>query len=445
MTIIKLKINPMKGIRKYIILLLLAPAAIIQAQPVGDSLTLSDVLNAVIANYPDLKRAEQDLVAADAKIGLTKTARLPDVAFSTGYNRMGPVTSFNFGGKNVQLSPENMYNATFSVSENLYDFGKTSSNLAVDEKSKEMVQTNMDQARQRLSMAVMGNFYTISYIQEAIRIKDDQLKNLNDHLEFIQKKEASGSATQYDILSTKVRISAVENQKTDLLTALEVQICQMNSFLGRPQNSALALKKEIRMAEEISSVDSLCSLAFANRYEMIMAGQKEEISQLKLNAIKAQNNPSLNFQAQGGYKNGYFNKNMEDIGKFNYIVGVGLKVPIFDANRTKFAKMQANADIQGRQQETELIRRNITNEVVESRVNALAAQKKIKQSELQVQQATQAYNLAEVSYKAGAITNLDLLDSYTALSESKLALYKTRIDYSVSMQKLKIALGEKIY
>jgi len=92
-----------------------------------------------------------------------------------------------------------------------------------------------------------------------------------------------------------------------------------------------------------------------------------------------------------------------------------------------------------------MLRRSITNEIVESRANAEAALKKVKQSELQLQQALQAYNLAEVSYKAGTVTNLDLLDSYTAVSESKLVLFKTRIDYTVNLQRLKIAIGERIY
>ena len=83
--------------------------------------------------------------------------------------------------------------------------------------------------------------------------------------------------------------------------------------------------------------------------------------------------------------------------------------------------------------------------MVECRANAEAALKKVKQSELQLHQAMQAYKLAEVSYQAGTITNLDLLESYTALSESKLALFKTKIDYTVNLQKLKIALGERIY
>jgi len=425
---------------------LLVPAAFVQGQnATGDSLTLSGILNSVLNDYPSLKKAEKDLISADAKIGLTKTAYLPDVNFSTSYNRIGPISSITFAGKNLNLYPADMYNATFTVNENIYDFGKTSKNVDLSEQSKEMVKLSVEQIKQQLSTAVMANYYTICYLQEAIQIKDDQLNTLNEHLQFVQKKAASGSATQYEVLTTKVRMSALENQKTDLQTSLQIYFSQLNSFLGKPQGSSHLLKKEIQLQQFLPSVDTLCNQAFANRYEMKIALQKEALNKLRLNVIKVQNNPSLNFNASGGYKNGYLNSAFEDVGKLNFSVGVGLKVPIFDANRSKYTKIQTNADLEGTQQETEMLRRSITNEIVESRANAEAALKKVKQSELQLQQALQAYNLAEVSYKAGTVTNLDLLDSYTAVSESKLVLFKTRIDYTVNLQRLKIAIGERIY
>jgi outer membrane protein len=435
----------MKYLLKYIIVLFLAPAMSLQAQTTVDSLTLASILTTVVNDYPTLKKAENDLMSAEAKINLTKTAFLPDINFSTSYNRIGPVTSIAFGGKDFQLNPDNLYNATFSISENIYDFGKTIRNIALDEKNMELVQLSVDQIKQQLSMVVMGNYYTICFLQEAIQIKDDQLNTLNKHLQFVQKKAETGSATQYDIMTTKVRISSIENQKTDLQTTLQIQISQMNSFLGKPLSNSVVLKKELQVQQMIPSIDSLCNMAFANRSEMKIARQKENIAKSKLDVVKVQNNPSLNFNATGGYKNGYFNSALQDVGKLNYVVGVGFKIPLFDANRAKYAKIQANASLEGNQQETELVRRNITNEIIECRANAEAAFKKVNQSELQLQQALQAYNLAEVSYKAGTITNLDLLDSYTSLSESKLALFKTKIDYTVNLKRLKIALGERIY
>ena len=64
---------------------------------------------------------------------------------------------------------------------------------------------------------------------------------------------------------------------------------------------------------------------------------------------------------------------------------------------------------------------------------------------MQLQQAQKANSLAETSFKSGTITNLDLLDANTALSECKLMLLKSRIDYVASVYRLKAAIGERLY
>jgi len=75
----------------------------------------------------------------------------------------------------------------------------------------------------------------------------------------------------------------------------------------------------------------------------------------------------------------------------------------------------------------------------------LLLKKKIKQFELQLSQAKKALSLAEISYKSGVITNLDLMDATTTVSESQLSLLKAQIDNVVNQYKLKVALGEKLY
>ena len=176
----------MRKINKLIIAILLLSTATTFAQVTNvDSLTLSGILTQVMTNYPLLKKAEKELLSADAKMDLTKTAYLPDVNFSATYTRIGPVVSIPFGGKNLELYPPDVYNATVSINENIYDFGRTNKNLALDKKSKEMIQLSVGQTKQRLSMAIVGNYFSINFLQEAIKIKEDQLKNLNEHLSLI--------------------------------------------------------------------------------------------------------------------------------------------------------------------------------------------------------------------------------------------------------------------
>ena len=64
---------------------------------------------------------------------------------------------------------------------------------------------------------------------------------------------------------------------------------------------------------------------------------------------------------------------------------------------------------------------------------------------MQLEQANEALSLAKASYQSGVITNLDLLDAATAVSESQLLLLKSEIDYVVNIYNLNASLGEKLY
>lgn len=427
-----------------LLLSLFVTGGLFAQQTAQDSLTLSDVLNIVMKTYPTLKKTGNDLMAADAKISLTKTAYLPDVNVTASYSHLGPISQITLPGMGTfKLYPADNYSAAVNVNENIYDFGRTSKSIAVDQNNKNMILLMNEQTKQRLSSVVMNFFYNIGFIQEAIKIKDEQLNMLNEHLNFVQKKVTTGSATQYEILATKVKISGVENQKTDLLTALEVQIEQLNTYLGNPSGTNITVKTDVLSAQILSPRETLLSQAYANRIEMKLSKQKDEISKSKLDLVGVQNNPSINVFGSGGYKNGYIPNTATP--KINYVAGVNVKIPIFDANRSKYTKMQVQAEMANNEEDTELARKTIINEVTESRANAEAALKKVSQSELQLKQAQEANRMAETSYKAGTITNLDLMDSYTAVSESKLALYKTKLDYTLNIAKLKLAVGEQIY
>ncbi|MDD5185027.1 MAG: TolC family protein [Paludibacter sp.] len=439
----------MKSINKLITVLLFTPIVTMSGQNVvmhqpTDSMNLSSVLNEVIKNYPSILKAEKELDASDAKIGLANSAYFPDINITSSYAHLGPVSSITIPNMGTfQLFPGDNYSAALNINQSIYDFGKTAKNIAFEKQSKDMTKLAVEQIKQGLSQRVVGVYYPIVFLQDAIKIKDDELATLNEHLRYVQKKAETGSATQYEILTTKVRISSIENQKTDIQTSLQVLQSQMNSLIGKPQDNKVLLKKDLNVSEIILPADSLFAYAFEHRDEMKMARQKTEMAKTRYQMVSTQNNPALNFFANGGLKNGY----LPDLSALtpNYTVGVGLKIPIYDANRTKYSKLQVKANMEGNDQDTELAKRNIVNEVVESRANALAALKKVSQSELQLQQSQDAYSLAETNFEAGAITNLDLLESYTAVAETKLVLLKTKIDYTVSLLKLKIAVGEQIY
>jgi outer membrane protein len=410
----------------------------------ADSLTLSYVIDRVIKTHPSIKESEEAVREADAKIGLAKSGYYPDVDVTGNYTRIGPVSTFFIPGQgNFKLFPENNYSISLNLNENVFDFGKTSKSVNYENENKVLAREKVDLVRQNLSLMTINSFFVISYLQDAIEIKDKQLSDLQEHLDFVTKKHETGSAIQYEILTTRVKISAVESQKIDLETSLNVQRSVLNSLLGLPASSSFNVTRDNSEAVIGVQDDSLISYAVTHRDEMTIAKERSTLAELHYNVVKTQNYPLINVFASGGWKNGY----IPNLNTFtaNFAAGIGVTIPFFDAGRNKNNMLLAKSSILENGMETELTRRKIQDDVVQNEENLKSAQKKVDQFTLQLSQAEQAYALAEVNYNAGAITNLDLLDASTNVSESRLMLLKTQIDYIVSVYRLKAALGQRLY
>jgi outer membrane protein TolC len=413
-------------------------------EPPADSLSLKSVIQQVISTYPSVKIAEEAIRNADSRIGLAKTGYNPVIDMTASFANLAPVTKLTFPGLGTfQLYPANNYSASINYQQLVYDFGRTHQNIELENANKNISEQTLEQVKQKLSVYTVNNFYMLLFLQAAIKIKDVQLATLNEHLQYVEKTMATGSATEYQVLTTKVKISTVESQKVDLVAALTTQQAALNSLLGNNQASNPVVRNELIVEPPVIVSDSILSYAFHNRDEVLINEKRASLAELRFGMTKLQNKPLLSFEASGGAKNGY----IPGLAKFtpNYVVGLGLRVPLFDGMKNKYNIAQAQSGITSISFESELTKRNISNEVYESEALMFAAKKKVDQSELQLKQASKAYSLAETSFKSGVITNLDLLDANTSVSESSLMLLKARIDYVTSVYKLKAALGQRIY
>jgi len=410
----------------------------------GDSIDLQQIVTRVIETHPSVLKAEEAINSVEAGIGLARSAYYPDIDLGAGYTRIGPVPAIsvpNLGS--FDMAPADNYNAAVNVRQTVYDFSKTKTNIQLAESNKDIAEKNIDLVRQRLSMITITSYYNIAYLQEAVHIKDLQLGILEQHLDFVTRQKETGSATDYEILSTKVRISNAKNQKLDLETAHDNQVAILNSLLGVPENTKIVVKNRLLIKPINYEFDSLISYAILHRNEMALAGLRQKQAELRFHSVKIENNPTLSAFASGGIKDGYFPDLYQP--KANYVAGLGLRVPIFTATRHKYNLQWATSDISSIKNDIEFYRREISSEVFQNATSLQASKRKIDQSELQLEQAQEARRLAALRYTSGTLTNLDLLDNESYEAESRLTLMKARIDYLINSARLEISIGKQGY
>ena len=415
-----------------------------QVESVKDSLTLKDIINVVITTHPTVKSAAEAINNANTRIALARTGYYPEADVTAGFTNLGPVTKLTIPEMGTfQLFPENNYSASLNYRQVVYDFGRTRQNIEFETENKVLGEQVLEQVKQKLSLYTVNTYYTLLFLQAAIKIKEEQVSALNEHLLQVEKMISTGSATEYQLLATEVKISNVEGQKADLIASLNAQRASMNSLLGNDNETIPVVKSDLAVSVSGIASDSLLTHAFQNRDEILLNQERISLAELRYSIVKLQNKPVISFQASGGAKNGYVPK-LGEI-KPNYVIGLGIRIPVFDGMKGKYNILQAQSAITTLAYESDNERRNISNELYEAVAYLNSARQKVSQYKLQLEQAEKANSLAETSYKSGIITNLELLDASTSVSESRLFLLKAQIDYVVSIYKLRAASGERIY
>lgn len=435
----------MKSISLVVAVLILSSATSALAQVTApDSLSVKQAVEMTLKNHPAVQQAEYGITATQAGIAASRSELYPNIGFNGEYTRIGPVPSFELPGQgSLELAPRNNYNLGVRLEHTLYDFGRTKSNIQLAETSHQTAADNVERVKSGLAYETIGVFNNILLLHHRIAVLDDQLQTLNQHLVISVKKMAAGTATDFDTLTIEVKVAVVRSERIDVVRALNTQEIMLRQLTGLNADAPINLRGDFSSDELPLNRDSLTAVADKQRPELILAHDAESSATARMAMMALGDKPLLALSVAAGFANGY-EPNL-NTWRGNYVAGVNLKVPFFNGHRTKHLVEEAKAELKSAQEHTSDVKLRVNAEVLEAVAAVNSNLEKIASAETQVHQAEKAVSMARVRYNAGVITNLDLLDAETTLSQAKLIHLRALYDYTVSLNSLDRATGKKVW
>jgi outer membrane protein len=412
-------------------------------QSAKDSLSLQDAINLTLQNQPLIEQALEQVNAADAKIKQQDSYYYPKINGYLSYARIGPTPSIDFGGNNFELAPANNYNAHITAYQLVYDFGQRDAEVDLYKSYKISSLDKLILIKNNLTYQTVQLFYAILFLRKSVDVKDEQINNLNRHLEVTTKKYESGSATDFDILTTKVRIADAENQKIEIVNELNKYEIKLRTVLNLPSDYQLNLTGKFTVDSLNTDSATLLNTAFQNRPEMKLARDAEQSSIVSKQVASFTNIPTLSVLADYGLTNGY-QPNI-DVLRGNWVFGINATIPIFYGNLKDAKVEEAEANIKSSSANIQSVERDVKVDVEQAFQDLKANKLKIGTTEVQVEQAVEAVSRAELQYQYGVITNLDIIDSETSLAQARLLYLQSQYKYIISNYQLKKAIGETLF
>ncbi len=424
-------------------ILLTAGAAIAQT-PVQDSLSVQEAVRIAIRNNPAIMKAADDINATEAGVKQSRSSYFPDMNGSASYSRIGPVQELTVPGLgSFSLFPENNYDISLGLQQNVYDFGRRSAGVELAKSGVKLSRDNLDAVKSSLAYQTIQTFYTILLLQENIAVVENQIFDLEQHQKIAEKRVQTGSATEFDVLTTRVRVASAQSAKLDIVDMLKKQNIRLRQLLAVSDDAPLRLKGEFTINPPPDSVGPLISLALNQRPEILLSKDSESAARIQYKLASMGKMPMINMSLSYGFKNGYF-PNLNAL-KANWVAGMRLQVPVFEGFRTRYRKEESHARVRAAIHHQDDMTNLVVSQVKQAFSEVRTSNEKLKNAELQVRQAEQALSMAKVRYQAGVITNLDLLDAETSNAQANQVFLRAKYDYVTSQYRLEQATGTQLW
>jgi outer membrane protein TolC len=410
-----------------------------QNQP--DSLTLHKAVQFALTNQPSLEQVQAQIKAARAQVGQAKSARYPQLSAKGDLSYLSPVSSLELNGQTFQIQPKKIYNIHLAAQQLITNFGKTQANIQLAKSRTLTARQQAEVVKWTISYFTAQTFYSVLFEERNIKVVNKQLKQLSSDLDIAQKKLHAGAATNYDVLTIKVRLAEAKNQKRDLQNQRDkLKITLRRLFGWKPSRSVpVAGVLTTKPVQHMSGLNAI----YKNRPDYQELLNKEKTLRQAYKVSKLSKRPQLTAGGTAGFKNGYVPDLNEILG--NYTIGLHLTVPIFSGFSHHYRKQEAKANIHSAKAATIKLQRQIQADISKAESDVQTGKSKLSTAHLQIEQAKKGLILARIRFKNGAITSNDLLAAETALAQARFQDVTTIYNILLSQYDLRKAMGVKIW
>ncbi|MEA2765528.1 MAG: hypothetical protein QOK07_1932 [Gemmatimonadaceae bacterium] len=333
-----------------------------------------------------------------------------------GTNPFSSFGSLGFGAKN-------QYNLGLSLSQNLFAGGRIQAQNAVANAGRRSAEIELAAQRAQLRLDVTQEYFDAALADRLVALAESSAVQTENVLKQTQLARTVGNVSEFELLRAQV---SAANQRPIVIqrqSDREVAYLRLKQLLNIPLDSPVQLTTAVDDVTAINSALEAAGLggdtSATSRATVREAAAAIDAQRGLLKVAKAQRFPTLALTSQYG-KVAFPLTNFPQSGDFrtNWTVGLASQIPLFTGGRIKGEQLVAEANVREAQARYDQVREFAA---LDSRVtlsNLFQARSAWQASLGTAEQARRAYSIAEVRYKEGISTQLELNDARILLEQA---------------------------
>ena len=427
----------MRRVAGLLVLLWIFPLTATAQEPIrkGETVGLDRCLAIALERHPSLLAATGTIRAGESRIGQARSGYYPQVGGSAGYSRNEPISS----GQRSSLSTDvyNSYSSSLSLSQNLYDFGKTSTQVKIQELNRDSSLADRENVRALVIFGVKQAYYALLQAQQSREVNRETVGQFQQHLEQARAFFEIGTKPKFDVTKAEVDLSTARLNLLSAENAFRLAQVALNNAIGLPEAPEYAIEAQLSFQRVDVDLDATLKKAYDRRPDLQSILVKKRSLEESIELARKGYYPSVSGNASYGWGGGEFPLDK------GWSFGAQLNVPLFSGYSTKYQMDEARANLEVTTANETTLRQGIYQDVKQAWLNLQVAADRVGTAELTVRQATENLELANGRYAEGVGNPIEVTDALVAVSNAKTAHITALYDYRVAQASLDKAAGER--
>lgn len=443
----------------------------------GSKLTMDDCIQIALKNSPLINKAYFNYKVSQNDEKIAKASYFPTIGVGTGY-------TYNSNTSNRYSSTSDTYNAQASLSQLIWNFGKTNAQIRMQKFNKISALFNFDDIVLDTIFSVKTNYYNVLAAKATVDINRAYVQINERNYQRTKAYFDEGIKSKIDLVNAEVNLSDSKVTLVESIKAYQNAIVQLNNsmyvaytpnyeisstetFNFKQQEIPVNLekiseKKDISKTpdpvsdatltskvEKMDVIETFKFKPFPYTFEECVEQAKQNRPDLKaynatleamkqaLLYIKREYYPEISASAGYNYRNQY-NTNSFNVG-LNLSSSVNILSKKYEIDNGKLQVALAKNEI-------DLLEQNIYFEVQNAYINMVQLEKQIPLLAVKVKQTYENFELADGRYAVGIGDYIQLQDARVNYNNAQQSYVQTVYNYNVARANLEklIALKQEI-
>ena len=341
---------------------------------------------------------------------------------------------------------ENLFSWRIWLRQNVFAGFSTLSAYQKASLQKENAESGVTNARLALVGVVQDNFLRLLQAAENNRSAKDSLERLRSQLKVTNAFYEVGLKPRLDVLQAEVDVATAEDFLLQAINSYETQLSRLNTLLVLPVEAGIAYTGSLAYLPFTRTFEECLQIAFAKRPDLIMARKSVAIAEKDVSIARSGFLPRVDAEGgwatQGDSPSAAGSPNLPN--NYNsWSAGVSAEWTAFSSGTTYYGVRQAKQNKSRLAAEEMNLRQEISHDIKSRLLKIAETAKRIKVTQKGLEQAKEAYRMADALYQTQVGIFSDVLDAQAKLTQAEANLTGAQADYLIALAGLYVAMGEE--